>query len=57
MKKFIKNYALPITITVVFVVLRLCGVIHWSWWWVISPIWINCALGAAIGLYVLLKKL
>ena len=25
---------------VVFVVLKLVGVIHWSWWWVMSPLWI-----------------
>lgn len=25
---------------VVFLVLRLLGVITWSWWWVTAPIWI-----------------
>ena len=25
---------------VAFVVLKLCGVIDWSWWWVLSPAWI-----------------
>lgn len=25
---------------VAFVVLKLCDVITWSWWWVLSPIWI-----------------
>ncbi len=24
---------------VAFVVLKLCGVIHWSWWWVTAPFW------------------
>ena len=24
---------------VAFVVLKLCGVINWSWWWVLSPLW------------------
>lgn len=28
-------------LTIVFVVLKLCGVIHWSWIWVLSPIWIS----------------
>lgn len=23
-----------------FLVLKLCGVITWSWWWVTSPLWI-----------------
>ena len=26
---------------VAFVVLKLCGLINWSWWWVLSPIWIS----------------
>jgi hypothetical protein len=25
---------------VAFIVLKLCGVINWSWWWVLSPFWI-----------------
>lgn len=24
---------------VAFVVLKLCGVITWSWWWVTAPFW------------------
>ena len=24
---------------VVFLVLKLCKVIDWSWWWVTSPLW------------------
>jgi hypothetical protein len=27
-------------LTVAFIVLKLCNVIAWSWWWVLSPIWI-----------------
>lgn len=29
---------------IVFIVLKLCGVITWSWWWVLSPIWGSVAL-------------
>ena len=25
---------------IAFIVLKLCGVIAWSWWWVLSPIWL-----------------
>lgn len=25
---------------VVFIILKLCNVIDWSWWWVLSPLWI-----------------
>jgi hypothetical protein len=31
-------------LTVVFVVLKLIGVIDWSWWWVLSPLWIDLIL-------------
>ena len=24
---------------VAFIVLKLCGVIEWSWWWVLAPTW------------------
>ena len=28
-------------LTIVFIVLKLCKVISWSWLWVLSPIWIT----------------
>jgi hypothetical protein len=28
-------------LTVVFVTLKLCGVIQWGWLWVLSPLWIT----------------
>jgi hypothetical protein len=31
---------------IVFVVLKLCGVITWSWWLVLSPLWIWAILVA-----------
>lgn len=33
---------------VVFIVLKLCGVIDWSWWWVLSPTWISIALAVLL---------
>jgi hypothetical protein len=32
--------ALPVLLFIVFMILKLCGVIAWSWWWVTSPLWI-----------------
>ena len=29
---------------IVFIVLKLIGVISWSWWWVLAPFWIPFAL-------------
>lgn len=31
-------------LTIAFIVLKLCNVITWSWWWVLSPLWIPIAL-------------
>ena len=31
-------------LTLVFIVLKLVGVINWSWVWVLSPIWIPIML-------------
>lgn len=31
-------------LTIVFVVLKLVGVINWSWLWVLCPLWINILL-------------
>lgn len=31
-------------IFIVFLVLKLCGVINWSWWWVTAPLWIPFGL-------------
>ena len=31
-------------LTIIFVILKLCGVISWSWIWVLAPLWISIAL-------------
>ncbi len=31
----------------IFLILKLTGVIDWSWWWVTAPLWIGFALGTA----------
>jgi predicted tellurium resistance membrane protein TerC len=31
-------------LTILFIGLKLCNVIHWSWWWVLSPIWISALI-------------
>lgn len=35
-------------LTVAFIILKLCHVIDWSWWWVLAPTWIPLALAAVI---------
>ena len=47
-------------LTIVFIVLKLCGVIDWSWVWVLAPMWISFVLWiliiAVIG-FVLKSKI
>lgn len=35
-------------LTIVFTVLKLCGLINWSWWWVLSPLWIGALLSLIV---------
>ena len=35
-------------LTIAFVVLKLLGVINWSWIWVLSPLWISFIIIAVI---------
>ena len=47
-------------LAIAFIVLKLCNVISWSWWWVLAPIWIPTVFGILIliiifGLYVWLS--
>lgn len=46
---------------IVFIVLKLTEAIDWSWWWVMSPLWIPFALAGVIlalwGGYELFKNL
>lgn len=50
-----KGGLLPTLLTVLFIGLKLGGVITWSWWWVLSPIWIIIAV-LIIGLGLLAAK-
>lgn len=35
-------------LTLIFITLKLCNVITWSWVWVLSPIWITLAIAVVI---------
>lgn len=35
-----------------FIALKLCGVIKWSWWWVMAPMWIPAILAGCVGLFL-----
>lgn len=40
--------SLGFLVFIVFLVLKLTGVIAWSWWWVTCPLWIGLAIVLAI---------
>lgn len=41
-------------LALIFIVLKLTGVIAWSWWWVLSPILIPGGIGVAAVLIMLI---
>ena len=41
-------------LTIVFIILKLCNIIAWSWWWVLSPLWISAILWVILVIIVLL---
>ena len=38
------NGLFGVLLAIVFITLKLCGVINWSWVWVLCPLWIGLAL-------------
>lgn len=47
-KKSSGGMSLAGVLLVVFIVLKLCEVIDWSWVWVLSPLWIPIAVGLVV---------
>ena len=41
-------------LTIIFIVLKLSGVVQWSWIWVLSPIWISAVIAVAVFSVILI---
>ena len=41
-------------LTILFITLKLTNYIDWSWWWVLSPMWLGFILAVFAGLLVVL---
>lgn len=41
-------------LTIIFIILKLCGVISWAWWLVLLPTWGNISLAIIIASFVCL---
>ena len=51
--KFNISLGVPLFLTIVFLILKLTGLLSWSWLWVLSPLWIPVvAVGVLWLLYV-----
>lgn len=37
-------------LTILFVGLKLTNYIDWSWWWVLSPLWISFLVAVLVGI-------
>ena len=48
-----KGLGFSFLLGIVFVILKLCGAITWSWVWVLAPIWIDVLLSIVVILIVL----
>lgn len=44
-------------LTILFIGLKLTNYVDWSWWWILSPIWLGFLLAVFAGLlFVLIQK-
>ena len=62
MKKIELNFnfdCISIFLTLVFIVLKVNNLVSWSWWWVLSPIWIVIIimLACLIAVFAMRKHL
>lgn len=39
-------------LAIVFITLKLIGYINWSWWWVLSPLWLPFSVIVSFGVFV-----
>lgn len=44
----------PGLLVLLFIGLKLGKVITWSWWWVLSPLWISCGIALVMVLVALM---
>ena len=43
-------------LTICFIVLKLIGIINWSWLWVISPIWITAIIAIMLVILIIIME-
>jgi len=55
----INNYGINFTslLTILFIALKLMGYINWSWWWVLSPVWISAIITVLVIVVIIMVTL
>lgn len=53
----VNNFPILGILGLIFITLKLTGVIGWSWWWVLSPFWIPILVVAGLLLIALVCAL
>lgn len=43
-------------IGIVFIILKCCGVLNWSWIWILSPFWIPVVLIIFLGIILAIRN-
>lgn len=46
------SISFPTLLFLTFLILKLCGVIDWSWWWVTAPLWGVLVYSVVAGIIV-----
>lgn len=49
-----KSLGFTTTLTLIFITLKLCKVISWSWMWVLSPLWIGAIIAIPLSIICIL---
>lgn len=52
-KKTLQGWGILTGAAVLFIILKLTGVTTWSWFWVLSPLWLPWAFASLVALTVL----
>lgn len=50
------NLGIQLLLTVIFAILKVLGIINWSWLWVFAPLWVTIVAAFAIFIIVLAIK-
>lgn len=56
MKKSCNSVSYGALLGIVFIILKLCNVIAWSWVWVLAPFWVSFALAFIIIILAVMIK-